>query len=369
MNTNLAVLLMAMAPVLSPAESQIGSALLRIQSGHMETSAYNKLASGLTRRARETGDAAYYNRALEALEASLRLDPDNLETLRISAWVRMGRHEFAEAYRITRLIDSQRPDDPANLGVMGDALMELGRYDEATAAYQRMVDLKPGPAAWARVAYLRELTGDLDGAVELLRMSLAATGSRETEDRAWILVQIGHLQDLMGRSDEAETTWRAALDAFPGYHYALTALAQAALKAGRATEAEHLSRQAITAAPHAERYLILADALRAQGHETEARAAEGLFESLSLANTLRNDNENHDLVLYYLERREEPAKALAIARREAGVRRDIHTLDRLALALQSNGRIRKARRLERQVLATGTRDPLIARHVEQIMSD
>ena len=366
---NLTMVLLAMTPALSPAQSQIESALAEIRSGRTGPAAYNSLASGFTRRARETGDAAWYDRALTALGESARLDPDNLATLRITAWTRMGRHEFGEAYGITCRIDSLRSDDASNLGVMGDALMELGRYDEAADAYQRMIDLRPGPAAWARVAYLREMTGDLEGAAGLLAMSLGSTAARETEDRAWLLVQLGQLQDLMGRPDEARRSWLTALETFPGYHYALTALAQASLAAGDAVDAEQLARRAIKAAPHAERYLILADALRGQGRETEARSAEGLFEALALENTFRSDNENHDLVLYYLERRDKPEKALEIARREARVRRDIHTLDRLALALHRNGRVRRARRLEMQVMATGTGDRLIARHAEQIGPD
>ena len=36
-----------------------------------------------------------------------------------------------------------RPDDVWNDGVIGDAAIELGRYDEAFAAFDRMASLKP----------------------------------------------------------------------------------------------------------------------------------------------------------------------------------------------------------------------------------
>ncbi len=51
-------------------------------------------------------------------------------------------------------------------GVIGDALVELGRYDAAFAAFQRMVTLRPGLSSYARVAYARELTGDPVGALD-----------------------------------------------------------------------------------------------------------------------------------------------------------------------------------------------------------
>src|SRR6185295_14875977 len=120
------------------------------------------------------------------------------------------------------------------------------------------------------------------------------------------------------------------------------------------------------AAPHAERFLLLADALRSLGREAEARAAEDRFETLALQNTGKADNENHDLVLFYLERRPDPERALDIARREAERRRDVHTLDRLAWALFKNGRRRAASRLLTAILGTGTPDPLIARHAAEI---
>jgi tetratricopeptide (TPR) repeat protein len=356
----------------TPAEIQIADARGRVENGRADARAYNALAAGLTRRARESGDGSYYDRALEALDRAARIDPDDPESLRLAAWIRMGRHEFALARRIAARYERAHPDDPWNLGVLGDAAMELGRYEEAAEAYQRMADLQPGPAAYSRVAYFRETSGDLPGALGLMRMALGATGGRDAEDRAWLLVQIGHLQDVIdvergGGLAAAEATYRRALETFPDYHYALAALADVALRSGRAEEAASLSRRAISTAPHAERYLLLADALRTLGREDEARAAEGRFESLALANSGKPDNENHDLVLFYLERRPDPARAQVIARREAGIRRDVVTLDRLAWALYRDGRAGRAARLMREIVATGTRDPVITRHAKQIL--
>lgn len=357
------------APSHGSADRLIRIARDRIASGGADAKSYNALAVGLTRKARETGDPSYYDRALEALARSERSDPGNLEAFRISAWVRMGRHEFEKAYRIARRYAARRGADPWNLGVMGDALMELGRYREAEKAYQEMVDLRPGPASYSRAAYAREIAGDAAGALELMRMALEATDAREVEERAWLIVQIGHLQEASGDPGAAEASHRSAIAVFPAYHYGLTALARVVLAAGRAEEAESLARDALAAAPHAERYLILADSLRAQGREEEALAAEDRFETLALGNTARPDNENHDLVLFYLERRVDPLHALEIARREAKIRRDIHTLDRLAWALHRNGRSRKAARLMERIRATGTRDPLLRRHGEAIERD
>src|SRR5262249_44011453 len=131
-------------------------------------------------------------------------------------------------------------------------------------------------------------------------------------------------------------------------------------------EAAALARQAIEAAPHAERYLLLAEALRAMGSDDQARAAEATFERLALANVDQPDNENHDLVLYYLERDPQPDRALSIARLESARRQDVHTLDRLAWALRAAGKNRQARRILERVLRTGSRDPIIAQHARAL---
>ena len=52
------------------------------------------------------------------------------------------------------------------MGVRVDALVELGRYAEAVTALQQMVDLRPDLESYSRVSYLRELHGDVPGAIE-----------------------------------------------------------------------------------------------------------------------------------------------------------------------------------------------------------
>ncbi len=353
---------------LSPALAAIREAERRLGSGEVRTAAAHRdLAVALTRRARETGDAAFYDEALRALENAERLEPDGAESRLILAWVRMGRHEFAEALRLARLCARRDPPDPRALGVAGDALMELGRYDEAEAAYQAMLDLRPDPASWSRAAHLLEVRGELREAARLMGMALDATSPREAEDRAWLLVQLGHLEEAMGEGAAAGRSYHRALEVFPDYHLALAALARLRLAAGSPLDAEALARRALAAAPHAERRLVLADALHAQGRHEEAGAEERAFESLATRHAGEADNENHDLVLYYLDRRPDPRRALEIARREARARRDVQTLDRLAWALHHAGRRPAAARLMRAIAATGSRDPLIAAHAAAIL--
>ncbi|HEX5067810.1 MAG TPA: hypothetical protein VFY49_16945 [Myxococcota bacterium] len=326
---------LAAAAAESPAEADLRKARAQIeaaQDGPARATGLVALAQAHTRRARESGDATQYERSLEALAEARRQDPAHAGLAKVEAWVRLGRHEFAAAEALARAHCEAQPQDADAWGLLGDALMEQGRSDAAADAYQRMMDLRPGPGAYQRAAYWRERAGDLDGAQALLRRTLAATAARDVEDRAWILVHVAALEERAGDAARAEATLREALAQFADYHYALAALAVLELRDGRAEQSLATSRRALAAAPHPERRLVAADALRALGREDEARAEEDTFLREALANQARADNENLFLVDFFLDRRPDVPRALAIAEREASRRRDPATRERLERA-------------------------------------
>ena len=48
-------------------------------------------------------------------------------------------------------------------------------------SHERMAALKPNAASYARSSYARELQGDVDGAIERMRMAAEATGAQDPE--------------------------------------------------------------------------------------------------------------------------------------------------------------------------------------------
>src|SRR4029077_11402669 len=219
-------------------------------------------------------------------------------------------------------------DDVMTYGFLTDANIELGNYADAEKAAQWMLDLKAGNMpGLTRAAYLRELFGDTDGALDLMNMAFQSTPPSEAEDGAWILTQIAHLNLAVGKIDEAEKMAERALSMFPGYHYALANLAKVRIQQKRYSEAVELLRQRYHSAPHAENLFDLAKALQLAGQEKEAGQAFAEFEAKSLLETGRTDNSNHELVFYYADYANQPAKALEVAQREFARRRDVYTLD------------------------------------------
>ncbi len=117
------------------------------------------------------------------------------------------------------------PDDEWNDGVIGDAHLELGEYDEAFAAFDRMMARRLSAAAYARVSYARELQGDLDGAILLMTMAREATSPHDPEAQAWHDAQLGYLYIEQGRLREARRSFERAAFVFPEHPFAVEGLA------------------------------------------------------------------------------------------------------------------------------------------------
>jgi len=351
----------------SPAEQSMARATQLIAKNPKNFEAYNALALALSRRARETSDVKFYAEAEDTLKKSFEISPDNFDGERIQVWLLLGKHEFAAAREAALKLSKRMPDDVMIHGFLADANAELGNYDEAEKATQLMLDLRPGNLPGiTRAAYLREIFGDVDGALELMNMALQSTAPSELEDAAWILTQMAHLQLSVGKTADAEKNLQHALVLFPGYHYALGNLAKVRIQQKRYDDAVQLLQQRYQAALHAENLYDLAEALRLAGRSEEAKKAFAEFEQKSLLETNRGDNSNRELIFYYADYAHDPLKALEVAKREFSRRHDVYTLDSYAWTLHVNGQAHEARRQIEAALAVGIRDARLLRHAGEI---
>jgi tetratricopeptide (TPR) repeat protein len=352
---------------LSPAQRSVAQAEKLIAKNSKDFEAYNALALALSRRARETSDVMFYTQAEEALQRSFEISPGNFDGERIRVWLLLGKHEFAAALEAAQKLNKKMPDDVMLYGFLTDANVELGNYKDAETAAQWMLDLRPGNIpGLTRAAYLRELFGDIDGALDLMEMAYESTPPSESEDRAWILTQMAHLDLMIGKSSQAEKLIQQALVMFKGYHYALGNLAKVRIQQKRYTEATELLKQRYQAAPHAENLYDLAEAFNLAGRAEEANKAFVEFEQKSLVESHRADNSNHELIFYYADHAKQPAKALEVAKREVARRHDVYTLDSYAWALHVNGQYKEARKQIETALAVGIRDAKLFRHAGEI---
>jgi tetratricopeptide (TPR) repeat protein len=317
--------------------------------------AYALLGLAYQQRARETADTRDYAGSERALRAALERDRANVYALGGLGSLALSRHRFGAALAYGRRAQGLAPTTARTYGVIGDALVELGRYDDAFRAYDRMASLKPGLSAYARVSHARELRGDWRGAVRAMELAVDAAGS-QPEPLAWTRVQLGKLHFSRGRLGAAAREYRAALVAFPGYVQALDALARVEAARGRIALAIELERDAVERSPLPDLVGYLGDLYRAQGRAALAKEQYGLLgaiERVLVAGGVRTDLETALFDVDHGLRREQ---ALARARRAHRQRPSIQADDVLSWALARTGRCGEALRYSRRALRLGTLD-------------
>jgi tetratricopeptide (TPR) repeat protein len=339
----------------------------RVERDPADAEGLTLLGLAYQQRARETGDPSLYPRSEAALRKALHLVPENDLALTGLAALAASRHRFATSLSLARRARGLNPYSAAVYGIQGDALVELGRYREAFAAFDRMAALKPSLSAYARVAYARELLGNRRGALAAMKLAVEA-GSANAENAAWTLVQLGNLYFDGGQLEPAVRVYRRALARFPGYHHALAALARAEAARGRLGVAATLYRRALAAVPLPQYAAGLGDTLVAAGRRGEAveqYALVGVIQKLFEANGVRTELET---ALFDLDHGRDLGAALVRAREAYAERRSIEAEDVLAWALERNGLCAGALRHSDRAVRLGTRDALKLFHRGMIQS-
>jgi tetratricopeptide (TPR) repeat protein len=321
------------------------------------------LADALLRQARVTGDGRLSGRAGSVLASVLKDAPGHYEALRLLGASRLSQHRFREALQVARRARDLRPEDAWNYGVIGDALVELGEYDEAFESFDKMMSLRPSAAAYARVAYARELQGNLPGALEAMELARDATTAHDPEAQAWYSAQLGELYLRMKKLEEAEREYRRAAFIFPEHPFAMIGLGKVAVARGQRREALKVYLEQLERTPTLELAGRIGDIYAEDGNLVESERYYQLGEDLAgpaIAQTEAN------LALFLAERNRKLPEAVKVAEAVATTRRDIFTEDALAWAYFKTGRLDDALTASTRALRTGTRDERILAHAAEI---
>jgi tetratricopeptide (TPR) repeat protein len=356
------------SPAPSVAGQRLKAAEWKVRVLPNDAGAHAELATAYMQKARETGDGKYYRRAEAACKTALELNPKNYAAIRLVSWIYSGQHRFPEAVTAARQALKLDPNDPWNYGTLGDALVELGEYQEATAAFQRMADLRPDVNAYTRAAHIRELFGDTEGAIEFMARAVRATTSRDREHSAWCRVQLGNLWFNSGRITEAETQYEAALKLFPDYHYALAGMGKVRVAQRRFDEGLSYYQNSIDFLPTQDAVAALADLLTYLKRPKEAARQYELFQMIDEINRANGVQPESHTALFYADHDRDLSGALRIARQHASQRHDVRTLDTLAWVLFKNGKHDEALAASRKALRLGTKDALAFFHLGMIQS-
>ena len=339
-----------------------------LQRNTRDATVYYRLGDAYIQKARESGDLTYIQLAEKTLQRCLEIAPDYGGAARHLAYALYMRHAFDEAAVQATKAAALDPADSHAYGILGDAHLEVGKYEEAEQAYQRMVQLQGDLYAYSRVAALKSLQGDTAGAVAALETAIHLGQARErpAESLAWAIWQLGNEHLARGGLSAAESHYLKSLDRFPGYYRAFAGLAQVRAAQQRDPEAIALYQQAMTIVPLPEYAAALGDVYAKQGHAGEAQKQYDLVEYIGGLNTLNSVLYNREFAYFYADHDRKLSEALALARKEMEVRRDVYAYDLLAWALYKNNQPEAALVAMTEALKLGTRDARLFFHAGMI---
>ncbi len=318
------------------------------------------LADAHLQAVRETGDFSHYLRADGVLHRAARVRPGDSGVQIGLANLALARHDFGAGLLRGRAARAAAPQTVRPYAVLVDALVELGRYQAAGRALQRMIDLRPNLASYARVSYFRELHGDLRGAVKAMRLAVSAGGGT-AEGTAYVQTLLGGLEFGRGRLGRARRAYALALRSFPRYLAAEVGLARLDGARGRFPAAISRMRRVVVRLPLPEYVITLGELELAAGRRPAAKEDFALVDAerrLLAANGVNTDVE----VALFEADHGDARRGVALGRRAWRGAPSVRSADALSWALTRAGRPRDGLRFARRAVRLGSRDPLLLTH-------
>jgi len=354
----------AHTPYITETDPELNSALALIDKAPDSKMAYNNLAVLYIKRARNSGDFGLYLKAEAAIEKALKVDPADGSTRKLQASLSLTFHRFSEALERGTALDREFPNDAFIKGVLTDAHIELGNYDEAVAAAQQMVDLRPNSLSYARVAQLRSLYGDHKGSVEMYKLATRTADPADPEAKSWCLVRLGDEYFKNGNLDAAERSYDEALSLMPQYHMALAGKGRVRAALGDLEGAEKILSELVTRIPLPETAAQLGNIYMLQGDAERAKAQYDLVEVIE--QKLGPNTDQKRLAILWADRDERLPEALAIAEKQNALANDLNTADLFAWTLYKNGRLVEAREAGKRAMRLKGADAKIIYHAGMI---
>ncbi len=348
---------------ISTTDPRIQKAQNAVEKNPDAASGYNNLAVAYVKSARETGDFSLNSKAETALNRSLEVEPDNLIALKFKASLNLTFHRFQDALELGTQLQKNNPNDAFIYGVLTDANVELGNYEEAVKAGQQMVNLRPNMESYARVSYLRSLHGDSDGAIEAMISAAQAADPEDKETRSWIAVRLGDEFLKIGKYDAAGKYYDAALKIFPNYHYALAGKGRGMAARGDYENAVKVLTESNNRVPNVESVILLGDIYTKIGKADEA---DKQYELARFIEQQFGNIDQRRLALLWADHDTKLDEALAIAKREHDARKDIFTADIYAWSLYKKGQFQEAKAAITEAMRLKTKDARIFYHAGMI---
>ena len=360
--------------VVAPGDSSaaaISALEQRVVDTPADVRALQVLGTSYVRRATRTADPTYYDLAQRAFDRADAVRPGLDDTDLGRGVLALSRHEFAAALDDGTRVHAHNPQNPDALAVMVDAQVELGHYDDASASLQQLLDLHPGLPAYARLSYVRELHGDVVGAMRAMRQAdIAANGV--ADDRATVATFLGDLELARGQVAAAGHEYCAALRLQPDLSLARLGAARVAAVQGRRQGAIQSLHALVRERPLPSAVALLGDLQALDGEKTAAKRSFDLVRTIGRLQQSSGQVIHLEMAIFEADHANGPvaaAHAVELARRAYDARPgNVFVNDALAWALFRSGDIGAALPFVEHALRLGTPDTLLHYHAAVIAS-
>lgn len=351
-----------------PVEDAIRFIQNRIKQNSQDAVSYTLLGDLYLRQARETGDVRGYQLAEESFLEALDLIPTYSPAAASLASAYYSQHEFEKALDLAgQVYESNYKNTQARI-LMADSHLSLGEYQEAETIYNELGETDVTAPLLARMAYLEELKGNPDRALDLIRRAAgnALTAGGTKENVAWYLLRVGDMYFNTGEVNEAGNFYQASLRVFENYPFALAGLGRVRAAQGKYDEGIEYYQRAVDRVPQPEFVAALGDLYDITGQQSQAEIQYATVETIGTLAALNQQVYNRQLANFYSDHNRNLEEALALAQAELKSRRDIYGYDALAWALYKNGDYVEAQTMMTQAMKLDTRDARLYYHAGMI---
>jgi tetratricopeptide (TPR) repeat protein len=345
----------------------------RIRKSPDDLEAYTRLAQVYLQLSRQTGEETrFVPLAQERIEQALARNSEDYYARVLHASLLNILHRFDEARVEAEELVKAYPHDSAIQGILVDALVELGEYEAAVAASDRLLAMRPGLSAYARASYLRELHGDAPGAIEAMELAVEA-GVPGQEDRGWALMHLGNLYLGQGDLVNAEQIFNGILEEIPGYAQALAGLGHIAHLEGATESAIAYLDQAYSLEPRGAFLELLVEVYAASGDEATSNVYLDRVEAGYREAAEMGENNRMEYADFLADRGERLEEALELAEAEIARRPGhLHANETHAWVLHKLGRSAEAIAPIERAMRLNTGDAMVhfrAGHIYRATGD
>lgn len=316
--------------------------------------------------ARITGEHPYYYPAvLKILDGVLSMDPRNFEATTFKASVKMSQHHFAEARELAEQARQINPNNAYVYGVLVDANVELGNYEEAVAVSDKMQALKPSLESYSRASYLREIYGNYPSSIEAMKLAVQA-GLPGSEPFCWSKNTLAHLYVVTGQLDKAENEYAEILAIRPSYAFAMGGQAKVQTLRKEYDKALATLNKASAILPEFSFHEQMAEIYALQGDKD--KAAKKYTEVVTMLDEDAQSGHTVDLELCKLYTKTGQLDSAAFYGQKEFAKRpkNIDVNHALATVAFQQNNFKKAQEYIESAMRTGSKDPELLQQASQI---